>query len=148
MRREDARASAEQGTSLVELVIGATVVITLLLVISTSTAMQVRLRRLAEERNLAMVACRNLLESLRDVSLTTLPSLDGTGFDVPGANGKEGGLAARKGDDDGLPGHITVTVEASSGTARLYRVRLDVEWWGVSGDQSYDISSLFADRKS
>ncbi len=141
-------ASPQAGTSLVELVIGATIVITLLLAISTSTASQARLRKLGEERNLAMNACRNTLESLRDVAFASLPGLDGTGFDVPGVNGLANGLAPLAGDADSLPGRIEVAVDRTAGAERLYRLTLTVDWLGVAGAEQFQIRTLIADRKS
>lgn len=138
----------ESGTSLVELILGAAIVITLLLAISTSVVSQTRLRRLSEERNLAMVACRNTLESMRDVTFSTLPALNGTGFDIPGNNGNAGGLAPVVGDADGLPGRITVTVDQSSGGEKLYLVTLTVDWTGINGVQHFEMKSLMTERKA
>jgi type II secretory pathway pseudopilin PulG len=138
----------ESGTSLVELMLGAAIVITLLLAISTSVVSQTRLRRLSEERNLAMVACRNTLESMRDVTFATLPSLNGNGFDIPGNNGGAGGLSPVAGDADGLPGRITVTVDQSSGSEKLYLITLRVDWTGINGTQHFEMKSLMAERKA
>lgn len=138
----------ETGTSLVELMLGAAIVITLLLAISTSVVSQTRLRRLSAERNLAMVACRNTIENLRDVDFATLPGLSGNGFDVPGNNGSGGGLAPVTGDADGLPGRITVTVDQSSGGETLYLITLTVDWTGVNGVQHFELRSLMAERKA
>lgn len=140
--------TGQEGTSLVELVIAATVVISLLMAISTSTATQARLRKLDEERNLAMVAIRNTLESMHDVAFAQVPALNGTGFDVLGTNGRPSGLAPVAGDADGLPGSILVQVDQSSGTQTLYQVTLAVDWNGVAGNQHFAVVTLLADRKS
>jgi len=128
--------------------LGAAIVITLLLAISTSVVSQTRMRRLTEERNLAMVACRNTIESIRDVAFATLPTLNGNGFDVPGTNGNAGGLTPVDGDVDGLPGRITVVTDKSSGGETLYLVTLTVDWTGVNGVQHFEIKSLLAERKA
>lgn len=138
----------ETGTSLVELMLGAAIVITLLLAISTSVVSQTRLRRLSEERNLAMVACRNTIETLRDVDFATLPGLTGNGFDILGNNGNGGGLTPVPGDADGLPGRITVTVDQTSGGETLYLITLTVDWTGVNGVQHFELRSLMAERKA
>lgn len=144
---QPAPASPQAGTSLVELVIASTIVITLLLVISTSTATQSRLRKVAEERNLAMAAIRNKLEGLREVPTASLLGLNGVGFDVPGTNGEAGGLAPVAGDSDDQPGAIKVVVDASAGTETLYKVTLTVDWHGAAGNQSFAVTTLIAERK-
>jgi type II secretory pathway pseudopilin PulG len=137
----------ERGTSLIELMLGAVMVITLLLAISSSVTSQSRTRRVSEERNLAMVACRNILERLRDTTFATVPALNNTGFDVPGVNGLAGGLKALPGDADGLPGHITVAVDQTASGQTLYLVTLDVDWTGVTGRQHFQEQTLLAERK-
>ncbi|MCA8973241.1 MAG: hypothetical protein KDC98_00900 [Planctomycetes bacterium] len=122
--------------------------VTMLLAISTATVSQTRLRRMTLEQNLAMIACRSTIESMRDVAFSTLPTLDGVGFDIPGVNGEPGALRALPGDADGLPGLITVAVESSSGGETLYRITLAVDWLGAAGEQHYDSISLMAERKA
>jgi len=53
------RTTGESGTSLIDLMFAAAAIVTMLLAVSTAVTSQSRTRRLAEERNLAMVACRN-----------------------------------------------------------------------------------------
>ena len=124
-----------------------TLVVTLLLGLSTGVMSQSQLRRAAEERNLAMVACRNTVEQLRDTSFAQLASLNGTGFDVPGPNGAAHGLRTVPGDADGLAGSFTVAVDQTSGTETIYLVTLSVDWVGVRGRQQFQVRSLFAERK-
>lgn len=126
----------EAGATLVDLLMG-TVVATvgLLGVLNISTHVQ-KLRRIDHELSYAHAACRNTIEEMRSLPLATLPTLDDSGFDVPGSNGEAGFLAAAPDDADGLPGHISVTVEAETPAASLYRVRVEVAWVGNAGFQT------------
>lgn len=140
--------AAQAGTSLVELLLGTTIVITLLMAISQTMVSQSRVRRTSEERSLAMTACRNNLESLRQLTMTEVVALHDTGFDVPGTNGQPGALRPVPGDSDGLPGRFSVTVDQVSAGERLYLVRLTVDWIGVSGRQSFQLHNLVTARKT
>ncbi|MFQ5503624.1 MAG: hypothetical protein ACE5F1_02375, partial [Planctomycetota bacterium] len=82
----------EAGISLVELMIGTVIVITMLGGILSLCLQHARQRRIDAELHLAFVACRNNLEELRSVPFSDLPSLDGRGFDVPASDGSPGGL--------------------------------------------------------
>lgn len=126
----------EAGATLVDLLMG-TVVATvgLLGVLNISTHVQ-KLRRIDHELGHAHAACRNTIEELRSLPLASLPTLDGSGFDVAGPNGATDFLMALPDDPDGLPGHITVAVEHQTPAATLYRVRAEVVWTGSAGRQS------------
>jgi type II secretory pathway pseudopilin PulG len=137
----------ESGTSLIELMFGTVIVITLLLAVSTMIIALSRARRAAEERNLAMVACRNVVEQLRDMPVTQLPALHGTGFDVQGVNGAAGGLHPQAGDPDGLPGRFSVVVDQTSGMETIYLVTLRVDWTGYVGNQRFEVKTLLMERK-
>jgi type II secretory pathway pseudopilin PulG len=141
------RTTGESGTSLIDLMFAAAAIITMLLAVSTAVTSQSRTRRLAEERNLAMVACRNATEELRNQPFASLPALDGTGFDIPGTNGGAGGLRPVPGDADGLPGQFSVAVDQSSAGETLYRITVRVDWTGVNGRQHFELMTLVADRK-
>ncbi|MEZ5965443.1 MAG: hypothetical protein R3F56_16540 [Planctomycetota bacterium] len=137
----------EAGISLVEVMAASTLAMVMLTAISSATTSQTRLRRVAEERNLAMVAARNTLEEIRNTDFTSLPSLDGRGFDVSGANGGAGGLRPIPGDADDLPGRISVSTDQSSSGETLYMVTVSVDWDGNSGPQHLSFRSLVAQRK-
>ena len=141
------RTTGESGTSLIDLMFAAAAIITMLLAVSTAVTSQSRTRRLAEERNLAMVACRNAVEDLRNQAFAGLPALHGTGFDVAGVNGAAGGLRPLPGDADGLPGQFNVAIDMASAGETLYRVTIMVDWTGVNGRQHFEITTLVADRK-
>lgn len=139
--------ASESGMTLVEVTIATTLVMVLLAAISSATTSQGRLRRLAEERNLAMVAARNTLEEVRNTDFEVLPTLDGRAFDVAGSNGGAGGLRPVPGDADGLPGRISVATDQSSSGETLYMVSVTVDWDGSGGAQHLAFSSLVAQRK-
>ena len=147
MKSPNQRTTGESGTSLIDLMFAAAAIITMLLAVSTAVTSQSRTRRLAEERNLAMVACRNAVEELRNQSFAGLPALHGTGFDIPGVNGGAGGLRPLPGDVDGLPGQFNVAVDQSLAGETLYRVTVMVDWTGVNGRQHFELTTLVADRK-
>ncbi|MCA8969849.1 MAG: type II secretion system protein [Planctomycetes bacterium] len=140
--------STERGSSLVELVIGTSIVTTILIALISAVTRQSRLRKVDEEVNLAMIACRNALEELRDMPFSSLASLHDSGFDIPGTNGGPHGLAPLANDDDGLPGHFAVVVDQSSSGEILYRVTLAVDWSGSAGKQHFELSTLVAERKA
>jgi hypothetical protein len=139
--------NTQAGGALLELLIGAAILMSVLSAMTLAMVSQGRLRRTTEEHSLAMTACRNNLEALRELAFSTLPSLNNTGFDVPASDGSPGALRAVAGDADGLPGRILVTTDQSSGTETLRLVRLIVTWQGVSGRQEVEMKSLVSDRK-
>jgi hypothetical protein len=141
------RTTGESGTSLIDLMFAAAAIVTMLLAVSTAVTSQSRTRRLAEERNLAMVACRNAVEELRNQAFTGLPALHGTGFDIPGVNGGAGGLRPVPGDADGLPGQFNVALDQSAAGETLYRITVLVDWTGVNGRQHFELTTLVADRE-
>ncbi|HEX6811188.1 MAG TPA: hypothetical protein VF384_06175 [Planctomycetota bacterium] len=139
--------AGEAGTSLIDLMFAAAAIVTMLLAVSTAVTSQSRTRRLADERNLAMVACRNAIEEIRNQPFTTLLALHGTGFDIPGTNGGPGGLRPVPGDADGLPGQFSVVVDQAAAGETLYRVTISVDWTGVGGRQHFELLTLVANRK-
>ena len=139
--------AADSGVSLVEFMIalGASV-----LIIGSTLAMTVhnaKLRKVDEEVHLALSACRNNLEEMRSLPLTSLPALHGTGFDVPGPNGEPGGLAPVAGDADGLPGIFSVTVDQTAGGETVFHVRATVTWTGSMKAQTFDLETLIGTRQ-
>lgn len=104
-------------------------------------------RRIHGERLLAMSACRNTLEQMRSLPFSSLPTLHGTGFDVPGQDGQPRGLSPRPGDVDGLPGEISVTVNRQSGGTVLYRVRARVLWQGATRGGEFVMETLMGERR-
>ena len=135
------------GFSLVELMLG---VVMSVLVIGATLSMSLhvaKLRRVDQEINLALVACRNNLEELRSVPFSTLPTMNGVGFDVAGKNGAPGGLKAVPGDADGLPGQFTVTVDQTTGAETIYLVKATVTWSGSSKRQRFELETMMRERQ-
>jgi type II secretory pathway pseudopilin PulG len=137
----------ERGSSLVEMLVTSVIVVTLLVALLSATMNHSRQRRLNGERNLALVAAMNTLEQARTIPYANLPSLNGTGFDVPGPNGQPRGLNALPGDADGLPGSIAVVLDLSYGGAQVYRVTARVDWKGIQDKNRIELSSLIVERK-
>ena len=137
----------ESGTALLELLTGASIAMVVLTSLMMTMASQTRLRRVSEEQNFAMVACRNNLETIRDLPFASILAVNNTGFDVPDFGGTAGALRAVPGDSDGLPGQILVTVDQTSAGETIYLVRMVVLWQGISGRQRFEMKSLVADRK-
>ncbi len=120
------------------------------LVIGSTLAMttqHAKLRKVDQEIYLALVACRNNLEEFRSVPFSSLPSMNGVGFDVPGRNGAPGGLNALPGDPDGLPGQFTVTVDQTLGGETIYLVKVTVTWSGSMRRQSFELETLMGPRQ-
>jgi hypothetical protein len=140
-------ASRQRGSSLVELMIGAALVFVALQSVTLTMVSQGNLRRTSEEQSLAMVACRNNLEAVRNLPLAELPALHGAGFDVPDLAGHPGVLQPLAGDEDGLPGQFLVTVDQTSAGETIYLVRMVVDWYGIGGKQQFELKSLVAARK-
>lgn len=143
----NAAREAEAGLTLIELLCGISITIILLCGAMTGVAQHQAQRRVHGEQILAMSACRNTMETLRSVPITALPSYHGRGFDVPGQDGQAHGLAAVAGDLDGLAGEIYVTVDRSSGTTKLYRVRTRVHWQGVTRGGVFEMECLMGERR-
>ena len=137
----------EHGSSLVEMLITSVIVVVLMVALLSATMNHTRQRRVNGERNLALVAALNTLEQARTVPYANLPSLNGTGFDVPGPNGQPAGLRALPGDADGMPGRISVVLDLSYGGAQVYRVTARVDWQGVQDRNEVELSSLIVERK-
>lgn len=137
----------QRGFSLVEVMIG---MVTSVLVVGSTLSMTLqhaKLRKVDEEVELALKACRNNLEELRSVPIANLPAMNGVGFDVPGKNGAAGGLHAVPGDADGLPGQFTVTVDQTAGGKTIYRVRATVTWTGTQRRQTFELETLMGPRE-
>ena len=121
-------ATREEGTTLVEVMVSALIAVVLVGAILSVVISQASQRRSTTEQSLALGAALNNLEQLRAVPIATLPTLDGTGFDVPGLTGQPIGLNPIPGDPDGLPGEFTIVVDQTSGSVILYRVIATVAW--------------------
>lgn len=138
----------EDGLSLVEVMVAAVLVIVFVGSVLTLAVRQGAHRQVNLETMLATTAAIDAVERVRNEGFATLPSLDGSGFDVPSVNGSPAGLRALPGDPDGLPGRIAVTVEEQQGgTYFLYRVTATVDWRGVSGPRRVQVTTLVSERK-
>lgn len=136
----------DMGMSIVELMIGATMVLLIIGSIITIVLQNSRLSQQDRELNLAFVACRNNLEQIRTMDIATLPALDGVGFDVRQSAGEYGALNLVPGDVDGLPGTFSVVVDKTLGASTMYRVRATVDWIGVQGVQKFELSTVIGAR--
>ncbi len=139
--------SQEAGTSLVEVMFAAVLIVTFVGALLTVAVRQGVHRQVNSETSLAMTAALDNLERIRNVPFATLLTLNGSGFDVPGLNGQPKGLRPLAGDPDELPGELTVVVDQASGGTTLYRVRATVLWQGVSRVRRLQIDTLIAERK-
>ena len=137
----------QKGSLLIELMIAALVSLVLIGAVLSTVIQQGHQRQVTSETSLALSAALNNLEQLRTVPEATLPTLDGTGFDVPSSNGGPGGLTPQPGDLDGLPGQLAVIVDQSQGGVTLYRVVATVSWTGVSGRRQIRLQALMGERK-
>ncbi len=138
---------SSKGFALLELIVGTALVFTSIGAIVSLTLKHNKLRKLDSELNLALVACRSNLESLRTIDIASLAALNGTGFDVLDLNGNAGGLNPVSGDVDGLPGEWVVKLDKSSGGTKLYLVTARVVWTGVMTRQTFQLKTLIGERK-
>jgi type II secretory pathway pseudopilin PulG len=136
------------GFTLVELMSGVVIAFIALTGIFLTTMSVSQLRRVDEDLNVAFAACRTRLEELRAISFSTLLAQNNTGFAVDVDRNGRPELQAPPGDTDGLPGRVLVTTEATSGTTLLYRVKVIVNWIGVSGVRTFSLESLMANRRA
>lgn len=141
-----ASVASQRGISLVELSIAVVILVATLIPVVSICHQGARLRQLDAELSLAFQACSNNLEEVRSLPFAQVAAAHGRGFDVPGSNGAPGGLRARGGDADGLPGEIAVAVEETSGGQTLYRVTATVLWRGGSGEQELRLDTLIANK--
>ena len=141
------RQKGSKGSSLIELMIAASISLVLIGAVLSTVIQQGHLRQASAETSLALSAALNNLEQLRTVPEATLPTLDGTGFDVPGSNGGPGGLTPQPDDLDGLPGQLSVIVDQSKAGVTLYRVVATISWIGVSGRRQILLQALMGERK-
>lgn len=139
--------SPQAGTSLVEVMFAAVLIVTFVGALLTVAVRQGVHRQVNAETSLAMTAALDNLERVRSVDFATLPTLDGSGFDVPGLNGQPNGLQPLPSDPDNLPGELTVIEDQVVGSIKLYRVRATVLWRGVSRVRRLQIDTLIAERK-
>jgi hypothetical protein len=147
MREPREVADPESGSTFIEIMIGVVVMSAALLGMLNVTLQSSRQRRTIEESGFAYLACRENLEQLRALPITSLPALHGTGFDVPGPDGAPGFLHTRVGDPDGLPGRIEVVLDKQTPVTKLYRVALVVEWERMRGEQQVRIDTLVGERR-
>lgn len=141
-------APRQSGVSLVELLTGMVIAVLLIGGAMTGVAQHQAQRRMHGELILAMSACRNTLETLRDADMATLPTLNGQGFEIPGQNGQTTGLTPIEGDADGLPGQLTVTAHARSQVNNaLYVVTARVRWRGATRGGDFSMQTLMGERR-
>jgi type II secretory pathway pseudopilin PulG len=137
--------ASARGSAIVELLVGLVAAVLAVLSAALLISHHDRLRRTDAETDLALAACRSQIEELRSLPLTSLPALDGTGFDVPGPDGRPGGLEPVPGDADGLPGRFTITVDQTGG-APVYVVRATVTWTGSLAPQTFEVEAQMSAR--
>ena len=137
----------EHGSTLVELVVGMVLSVMAIGSILSMTVHHAKQQKIVQETQLALRACRNNLEELHSIPFSSLPSMNGVGFDVPGRNGAAGGLNAVPGDPDGLPGQFTVTVDQTTGGITIYLVKATVTWTGSLKSQSFEMQTLMGPRQ-
>ena len=132
----------QRGFSLVELMIGAVVMVVGLFGVMTSCIRLHSLQRLDGELAIAYAACRENLEELRSVPISGLLALDGTGFDVYASTDRMPTLRPVPGDADALPGEIRVALDDASAGFELYRIEVAVTWRGNSGNHDVRLAML------
>ena len=132
----------EAGFSLVELMIATVVMVIGLVGIMNSCVHLNALQRLDAEVALSYRACLRNLEEVRAMPMATILTMNGTGFDIPGANGATKALRAQKGDADGLPGEITVVRLATDAGRSLYRITATARWQGSSGNSTVELTTM------
>jgi hypothetical protein len=132
------RLIGECGLSVVELMIATVLTVVGLGAIMTSCIRLHALQRVDTELGFAYQACRSHLEELRALPMSALAALDGTSFDVPGADGVTPLLQAEPGDVDRVPGEIHVRLERNVLGRSLYRIEVAVRW--QSGGRSQSVS--------
>lgn len=137
----------ETGSSLVELTIAIAAAVTIVAAVLTATVRHSSHRQANQERGLATLAALDTLERLRSIPFDTLPSFDGTGFDVADPNGNPGGLHPVDGDSDGLPGRLVVRPYRTAGSETIYQVAAIVEWSGQRPQNDLGFRHLMVERK-
>ncbi|HZN40294.1 MAG TPA: prepilin-type N-terminal cleavage/methylation domain-containing protein [Planctomycetota bacterium] len=133
---------SEAGFSLVELMIATVVMVIGLVGIMNSCVHLNALQRLDAEVALSYRACLRNLEAVRAMPMATIATMNGTGFDIPGANGATRALVPQKGDPDGLPGSITVQRLALDAGRSLYRITATAKWHGSSGNSAVELMTM------
>jgi type II secretory pathway pseudopilin PulG len=146
--RPRTRRAVTAGFTLVELMGGVVIAFIALTGIFLTTMSVSQLRRVDEDLNLAFAACRTRLEEIRAMPFPSLPGQHNTGFAVDVDRNGNPELKAPPGDADGLPGRVLVTTEATAGTSVLYRVKVIVNWIGVSGVRTFSLESLVGNRRA
>ena len=147
MADRESQRSPEKGASLVELLVGTVAIVVVLGATISTTVQSSKLRKDDTELRLAFAAAKNNIEELRTIPFAELPGMHERGFDVPAVNGAAGGLRAQPDDDDGLPGFISVAVDAEGAGETIYAVRVTVSWVGASGKRTFALETLMAQRK-
>jgi prepilin-type N-terminal cleavage/methylation domain-containing protein len=132
----------EAGFSLVELMIATVVMVIGLVGIMNSCVHLNALQRLDAEVALSYRACMRNLEEVRAMPMATILTMNGTSFDIPGANGATKALRAQKGDVDGMPGQITVVRLATDAGRSLYQITATAKWQGASGNSSVELMTM------
>jgi Tfp pilus assembly protein PilV len=136
----------EGGFSFVELLGGMVLLLMAVAAIYRMNTYGARHRRVDDERQQAFAACRSRLEELRLLPIAALPAQSGTRFLVDVDGDGAGDLHATADNLTGLPGLVTVTTEATSGSETIHRVVVAVVWEGIAGRQTFAMTTLIADR--
>ena len=135
-----------EGFTLIEVMGGiviASIALPWILFMTTNLA---ALRRVGEQRNLAVAACRARIEVLRSLPFAELPAQDDTGFAVDVDQNTRAELRAPPGDPDGLPGEVSLSVQDSAAGKTIYRVRATVRWMSASGPRTFWLETLMTNR--
>lgn len=147
-RMQNRAGPRSDGISLVELMIGVILVISIITAVVGVVLRQTQLAKVDGEVHLALMATRNAFEELRALPLSQLAAYHGVGFDVPGPAGQPNGLKAVEGDADGLPGEYSVVLDNTDGTNEIYRVAVTIRWSGAQKNMQFRMLSLISERNN
>lgn len=134
------------GFTLVEVMVGISILAVSILGIASFAATSQRLTRTAEEKDAAREALAAKLQEVEGTPFAQIQAThDGTGFAVTKAGAANNMLRPLPGDADGLPGSVTVTVPPNPGDpSRLLQVVVRVDWQGPNGPRSMSQAVLLS----
>lgn len=128
--------SRSRGISLLEVTIALLLLAGLMVLLSLTLASSSKLQSVSREHDAAREAIRaKLAEITTWPDFDTLSAFDGEDF---AAGTGASSLAAQSGDQDGLPGEVTI----DTSNPNLLRITIRVVWRGAAGNDAVEIVTM------
>lgn len=136
------------GFSLVEVMFAMTVIAVALMGSVALTATFSQVRRVTEESQIAATGARQMLDTVRGATFSSVYSTyNNYNFQINLNGDAVNDLKAQAADSDNNVGKVTITQVGPAGyTSSLLKVDVTVAWNGILGNRSYQVSTYVSNR--